>query len=209
MRPNGPNHCDQHTQLHTFCTLKSSLAELEWGYDWSVAYKHRKKLVCSAASLGCEHGTARIVSKLLLHCCNGTDRSFLPVGAYASPRLWNQLPASLRQPHTNLSNSDSPSPLSGISSIDRRFHRLVAVVRPHHSPLSSSSTTHSFIDSPLLSSTTPHSFIPDLPSFSANASHHSLPFLLLQDGFPGLLSLSVFNLNIFLSPHFLVVGSMR
>jgi len=29
------------------------------------------------------------------------DRSF----QYASPRLWNQLPASLRQPRTNLSNS--------------------------------------------------------------------------------------------------------
>jgi len=27
----------------------------------------------------------------------------------ASPRFWNQLPASLRQPHTNLSNSDLPS----------------------------------------------------------------------------------------------------
>ena len=33
-----------------------------------------------------------------------TDRSF----QYASPRLWNQLPAPLRQPHTNLSNSASP-----------------------------------------------------------------------------------------------------
>ena len=37
-----------------------------------------------------------------------TDRSF----QYASPRLWNQLPASLRQPRTNLSNS-----LSGTASI--------------------------------------------------------------------------------------------
>jgi len=33
-----------------------------------------------------------------------TDHSF----QYASHRLWNQLPASLRQPLTNLSNSDSP-----------------------------------------------------------------------------------------------------
>ena len=32
-----------------------------------------------------------------------TDRSF----QYASPCLWNQLPATLRQPRTNLSNSDS------------------------------------------------------------------------------------------------------
>jgi len=42
-----------------------------------------------------------------------TDRSF----QYASPRLWNQLPASLRQPRISLSNSDSPSSLSGTSSI--------------------------------------------------------------------------------------------
>ena len=46
-----------------------------------------------------------------------TDRSF----QYASPRLWNQLPAPLRQPRTNPSNSALPSSLSGtysISSID-------------------------------------------------------------------------------------------
>ena len=42
-----------------------------------------------------------------------TDHSF----HYASPRLWSQLPASLRQPRTNLSNSDSPSPSSCTSSI--------------------------------------------------------------------------------------------
>ena len=36
---------------------------------------------------------------------------------YAFPRLWNQLPASLRQPRTNLSNSYSPNHLSGTSSI--------------------------------------------------------------------------------------------
>jgi len=34
-----------------------------------------------------------------------------------SPRLWNQLPASLRQPRSNLSSPDSSSPLSGISSV--------------------------------------------------------------------------------------------
>ena len=42
-----------------------------------------------------------------------TDRSF----RHASPRLQNQLPASVRQPRTNVSNSDSPSSLSGTSSI--------------------------------------------------------------------------------------------
>ena len=42
-----------------------------------------------------------------------TDRSF----QYASPGLWNQLPAPLRQPRTNLSNSASPSCMSGTSSI--------------------------------------------------------------------------------------------
>ena len=58
-----------------------------------------------------------------------TDRSF----QYASPRLWNQLPASLRQPRTNHSNSDSPSPVSGTSSIGSI-----------DSPLSSSLTTSPF-----------------------------------------------------------------
>ena len=42
-----------------------------------------------------------------------TDRSF----QCASPRLWNQLPVSVRQPRTNLSNSDSLSS-SSIGSID-------------------------------------------------------------------------------------------
>ena len=42
------------------------------------------------------------------------DRSF----QYASPRLWNQLPAPLRQPRTNLPNSALlPSCMSGTSSI--------------------------------------------------------------------------------------------
>ena len=62
------------------------------------------------------------------------NRSFLQ---YASPRLWNELPVSLLQPRTNLSNSGSPSPLRGTSSIDS-------------------------IDSPLSSSVTPHSFFPGL-----------------------------------------------
>ena len=81
-----------------------------------------------------------------------TDRSF----QYASPRLLNQLPASLHQPRTTLTNSASPSSLSGTSSI-------------------------SYIDSPLWSSIAPrlHSFTPGLKvSFSANQSHLIRPFLL-------------------------------
>ena len=79
-----------------------------------------------------------------------TDCSF----QYASPRLWNQLPAPLRQPRTNLSNSASPSSLSGISS---------------------TSTHHCHHPSPL------HSSTPGLKlSFCANLSHHSLPFLFLD-----------------------------
>jgi len=35
----------------------------------------------------------------------------------ASPRIWNQLPASFRQPRTNLSNSDSATPTSGTSFV--------------------------------------------------------------------------------------------
>ena len=89
-----------------------------------------------------------------------TDRSF----HYASPRLWNQLTALLRQPRTNLSNSASTSCMSGTCSIGS-------------------------IDSPLSSSITHSLFHSRLKTFfSANPSHRTPPFL-LQDwlhGFPGL-----------------------
>ena len=65
-----------------------------------------------------------------------TDRSF----QYASPRLRNQLPAPLRQPRTNLSNSASPSSFEW--NFLHRFHRLTT-----HHPSS------------------PHSFIPGLKLF--------------------------------------------
>ena len=55
-----------------------------------------------------------------------TDRSF----QYASPRLWNQLPAPLRQPRTNLSNSASPISLSGISSISSIDSPLSSSITP-------------------------------------------------------------------------------
>ena len=55
-----------------------------------------------------------------------TDRSF----QYASPRLWNQLLASLRQPRTNLSDSDSPSPMSGTSSIGSMDSPLSSSIIP-------------------------------------------------------------------------------
>ena len=62
------------------------------------------------------------------------------VQAHQYVRLWNQLPASLCQPHTNLFNSDSLNPLSSTSSIGS-------------------------IDSPLSSSITPHSFHSRLKTF--------------------------------------------
>ena len=49
---------------------------------------------------------------------------------YASSRLWNQLPASLRQPRTNISNSASPSSLSGTSSISSIHSPLSSPVTP-------------------------------------------------------------------------------
>ena len=55
-----------------------------------------------------------------------TDRSF----QYASPRLWNQLPASLRQPRTNLSNFASPSSFSGTSSIGSINSPLSSSITP-------------------------------------------------------------------------------
>ena len=54
-----------------------------------------------------------------------TDRSL----QYAFPRLWNQLWASLRQPRTNL-KSDSPSPLSGTSSIGSIDSSLLSSITP-------------------------------------------------------------------------------
>jgi len=57
----------------------------------------------------------------------------------------------------------------------------------------------------------PHSFIPGLkPSFSANPSHHSLLFLLLDDyaDSPDCLSIIV-RISVFLFSTFLVVGSVR
>ena len=82
-----------------------------------------------------------------------TDRSF----QYASPRLWNQLSASHRQPRTNLFHSDSSTSVTpSIGSVD--------------SPVSSPIRPSPF-----------HRFIPGLkPSFSANPFHRGLPFL-LQD----------------------------
>ena len=91
---------------------------------------------------------------------------------YASPRLWNQFPASLRQPRTNLSNSASPSSLSGTSPSTHHFH--------HPSPL--------------------HSFIPGLKlSFSANPSTVAYHFFFRTnstdspDCLPILRSISVFT----------------
>ena len=49
---------------------------------------------------------------------------------YASPRLWNQLPASLRQPRTNLPNSASPSFLHGTSSISSIYSPLSSSITP-------------------------------------------------------------------------------
>jgi len=91
-----------------------------------------------------------------------TCRSF----QYASRRLWNQLPASLRQPRTNLSNSASPSSMSGTYST-------------------------SSIDSPLSSSITPSLFHSRLKTYLFCKSFPctaAFPFL-LQDwlhGFPRL-----------------------
>jgi len=54
------------------------------------------------------------------------DRSF----QYACPRLWNQLPASVHQPHTNLSNSDLPCPTSGTSPIGSIDSSLSSSITP-------------------------------------------------------------------------------
>ena len=55
-----------------------------------------------------------------------TNRSF----QYASPRLWNQLPASLRQPRTNLSTFASVSSFSGTSSTSSINSLLSSSITP-------------------------------------------------------------------------------
>ena len=57
------------------------------------------------------------------------NRSFL-----SDEGLWNQLPASLRQPRTNLSNFASPSSLSGTSSVLHQFHQLTTYSYIIHYP---------------------------------------------------------------------------
>ena len=59
-----------------------------------------------------------------------TDCSF----QYASPRLWNQLPAPLHQPRCNLSNPDSPSSFEW--HFLHRFHRLTTLITHHPFSLS-------------------------------------------------------------------------
>jgi len=79
--------------------------------------------------------------------CKLTSFAFL----YASLSLWNQFPASLRQPHPSFSISDSPlpTPVTSFTSVD--------------SPLSPS-ITYSLL----------HSFIPGLKPCFTNPSRHRL-----------------------------------
>ena len=86
-----------------------------------------------------------------------TDCSF----QYASPRLWNQLPAPLRQTCTNLSNL-TPSSLSGISSI-RALSDSFWIYRRYINK--SIYVSISSIGSPLSSSITPSLFHSKLKTF--------------------------------------------
>ena len=102
-----------------------------------------------------------------------TDRSF----QYASPRLWNRLPASLRQPRTNLSTFASVSSFSGTSST-------------------------SSMNSPLSSFTTPSFFHSRLKTFLFCKSFPTVAYLFFfrtdstdsPDCLPILLNISVFTL---------------
>ena len=79
-----------------------------------------------------------------------TDRFF----QYASPRLQNQLPAPLRRPRTNLSNSASPISLSGISCISSIDSLLSSSITPSlfHSRLKTFLFYKSFPSQPTFSS---------------------------------------------------------
>ena len=92
-----------------------------------------------------------------------TDRSF----QYASPRLWNQLAASLQQPRTNHSNSDS-------------YTCHLPLTHHYHHP----SVRHCFTPGSKPSCSTNH-FHPGLPSPLQTDSMVSCPA-------PFLLSISIF-----------------
>ena len=77
-----------------------------------------------------------------------TDRSF----RYASTCLWNQLPSSLRQPHSSPSVSDLPVHAPATSSYSLNWYTTLTI---HNS----------------LSLSLPAQYLP----FSTNLSHHRLP----------------------------------
>ena len=101
-----------------------------------------------------------------------TDRSF----QYASPRLWNQLPASLRQPCTNLYTSDSLSSFSGTSSIGSIDSPLSSSITPSlfHSRLKTFLFCKSFPSQPSFSSSKLTPRIP--PLFTDTSEHRPIRF---------------------------------
>jgi len=122
----------------------------------------------------CASAVQMLLKKAVNETICSTDRSF----QYVSPRLWNQLPAPLRQPCTNLSNSASPSCMSGISSICS-------------------------IDSKLSSSITPSLFHSRLKTFLPIIAYHFFSWTDSTDSpdcLPILLSISVFSLYSSCSP---------
>ena len=111
----------------------------------------------------------------IIFSTNRPNRSFLPV---CFPRLWNQLPASLRQPCTNLYNSDSLSSFSGTSSIGCIDSPLSSSITPSlfHSRLKTFLFCKSFPPQPSFSSSKLTPRIP--PLFTDTSEHRPISFFL-------------------------------
>jgi len=113
-----------------------------------------------------------------------TDRSF----RYASPCLWNQLPLSLRQPHSITSSSISYSPIP--------------------SPITSSS-----FDLPLCTSITPSLFHPRLKTYLFHKSYPPVVSL-LPPGLPPqifawIVSSELFGFSLYFLTYFFVFWAVR
>ena len=120
---------------------------------YKFQYPNLKRRDC----LSCNCCVSNICITVSLLACLSTSSLQITDGSfrYASPRLWNQLVASLRRPH-NLSDSNSPFPMTGTSFINSPlssftitllFHTMLKIALlfhtsfPPYPPLSSSGLT--------------------------------------------------------------------
>jgi len=121
---NGSSQIQSH---HSYSPV-STLAKDKWAHWTQAPLSHLQSSDNHPTFISIQphHSSASSQHMLFTSSLRITDRSF----QYASFRLWNQLPAPLRQPRTNLSNSASPSSFSGISSISSIDSPLSSPITP-------------------------------------------------------------------------------